>query len=79
MKLAVYFSRRSDAVHLWHHEIHDDDIRPQLEGLAHGIFAVFGLANDIDVVFCAEQRCQPHAHDRMVICQQDFDWFHGGE
>ena len=56
-----------------HADVHQHDVGPQLEGEAHGLVAVGGLADDGDVVLRVEQGPEPAAHQRLVVGDDDGD------
>ena len=73
----MQFGRGCNAVLLRHDEIHDDDVRLELERPRDGLLAVAGFADDFETVLSAEKRRQPHAHDGMVVGNQNPDLIHG--
>lgn len=65
--------RGCDAVHLRHHQIHDDNVRMKLDRFGYGLSPVFCLADDFDVLLGPEKGREPGAHDGVIVCYQDFD------
>jgi hypothetical protein len=59
--------RRLDAVDRRHAHVDHDDIRLELGGHADRRLAVFGLADDVDVLLDAEQRSKPVEDDSMIV------------
>src|SRR5262249_18366876 len=58
---------RLDPVELRHHEVHQDDIRREPDGLLDRGGAVGGLADDLDPLLQAEEGAQPLADDLVVV------------
>ena len=58
---------RLDAVHVGHHEIHDDDVRIRLPRLADAALAVLRVADDREVGFRVDERGEAHAENGVVV------------
>ena len=56
-----------DAMHNGHGDVEERDVRLEFLGDAHGLFAVFGFAGDLNVARGLEERFQTVAHDGVVI------------
>ena len=72
--LAEELLRGLDAVHLWHHQIHYDNVRVKLYRIGYGLRSVFCLADDFDVLLGSEKGCESSAHYGVVVCYQDLDF-----
>lgn len=65
-----------DAVHLRHHQVHEDDVRSEGPGGPDCIESVLGFADDGEALDRAEQRDEPHAHHRVIVDDEDLDLIH---
>ena len=63
--------RRVDPVDPGHADVHEDDVRLEGAGLREGGGAVGGLAHDLDPVLGVEDHAEPHAHERLVVGEDD--------
>ena len=64
---------RLDPVAPGHVQVHQDDVRPQLQRLPDGVVAVDRGADDGDPGQQAQQRHQPFPHDLLVVGDEDLD------
>ena len=64
---------RLDAVDHRHHQVHHDDVRPELAGALDGLGAIGGLADDHDVVVELEEIAHPATDHRVVVDEEDPD------
>lgn len=73
------FGRGRRTVHLRHDDVHENHVRPQRRGLGHGFASVFGIAHDVEAGIGFEDGRKPHAHEGMVVGDQDLGWFGHGD
>ena len=59
-----------DAVDVGHADVHDDHVRRECPGLLDGLPAITGLADHGDIRLALQQRAQPLAQQRVIVCQQ---------
>ena len=71
--LLHHLHRRVQPVHLGHGHVHDDDIRVGLLDQRHGVQAVAGFADDLQVRVVLENAAEPLADQRVVVDQDDAD------
>src|SRR5262249_48501776 len=69
-------SRRLEPVELRHRDVHDDDVRQEFLRELHGLAAVLGLADDLDVGFGGQQGAETLADDGVVVSEQYRYFFH---
>ena len=70
LRLGVVFhdaARGFHAVDLRHGDIHDDHVRPQLLGEAHGFRAFAGFAHHLHVGFLVDDELEALADHRVII------------
>src|SRR2546430_4356389 len=65
---------RLDAVHDWHVDVHEDDVRHDLLGLLDAFFAIDGGGDHLDVGLEREQLLEVIQGAGDVVHDQDFDW-----
>jgi hypothetical protein len=65
--------RRRDAAHVRHADVHEHQVRLQLSHLLQRLVTVGSRADDLDLLFQAEQPDQPVPHQLMVIHYQQSD------
>ena len=66
-------SRRRHAVHLRHHEVHQDDIGREVRREQRRLAARSRLADDLEAALGLEQRADALAHDGVVVHDHDRD------
>jgi hypothetical protein len=59
-----------DPVHVGHLHVHQNHVRLQGAHFLDGFPAVFGLADDLDVLARLQQHAQPGTDDDVIISQQ---------
>ena len=62
-----------DAVFFRHHEVHDDDVGGELQGLLDGFDAVLDLTHDLQVPFRPEKGGESGPDNRVVVGDEDLD------
>ena len=67
---------RGDPVHLWHADVHQDDVGAVLAHGCHRADPVVGLADDLDVVSRGQDEPQPRPDQGVVVDQQHFHPHH---
>ena len=59
-----------------HDQIHDDNVRIEMRGLADRFIAVFGFSYHKNIFLCAEKGCKSYADDGVVVCNKYSDFAH---
>jgi hypothetical protein len=70
-ELGVEAARGLEARHLGHRVIENDQVRPQLERLRHGLQAVGGLTHDLEPGLHLEHRADALSYGEMVVRDED--------
>jgi len=60
-----------EAVHVWHLEIHQDNVRLEFYGLLHGLDSVRRLPDHINPWVFVQETCQPRPEKRLVVGDED--------
>jgi len=66
-------SCRSNAVKTRHPYVHEDDVRSPVPGEVDGAAAVLRLADNDQVVGSGDDAAETHAHQRLVVGDEDAD------
>src|SRR5688572_23010780 len=64
-------ARRLDAADAGHLQVHQDDVRSKALDALNGLFAVSGLADDLDARFALEEGAQPLPDDGVIVHEED--------
>ena len=65
------FSRRFNAAQFGHGAIHHDDARPQVDGQAHGFFAVARFGDDRDPLVVFQHTTEAAPNQGVIVRQQN--------
>ena len=64
-------ARGFQSISNWHHQVHEDDVRPEPLHLGNCLAPISGLAHHLDVQLCGKQGADALADDGMVIGYQN--------
>src|ERR1019366_4177657 len=62
-----------DAVHVWHSNVHQDEVGSAAASTGHGLGAGGRLGDDFDVGCRVEQKPEGGAQESLVVGEQDAD------
>ena len=68
---AADHARRSNAGHLWHAEVEDDDVRLQRRSLLDGFHAIYRFAANFPSLVCFEQFARTTARFWVIVRNQN--------